>query len=79
MKYLDSFLAATFVISVSAASPLVAADFKFKFANVDAPQSVGGHRAVVSTVKGRSTLIGFAKWYLDPMDKNGRGYVVGAV
>lgn len=44
-----------------------------------AETKIGDYRAVVPTVKGRSTLIGFAKWYLDPMDKNGRGYVVGAV
>ncbi|WP_324754239.1 proline racemase family protein [Roseovarius sp. Pro17] len=41
--------------------------------------TVGDHRAVVPTIKGRSTLIGFGKWYLDPMDKNGRGYAVGRV
>ncbi len=41
--------------------------------------TIGDHRAVIPTIKGRSTLIGFGKWYLDPMDKNGRGYAVGAV
>ncbi len=41
--------------------------------------TVGNYRAVVPTVKGRSTLIGFAKWYLDPMDQNGRGYHVSKI
>lgn len=40
---------------------------------------VGRQRAVITTIKGRSTIIGFAKWLLDPSDVVGRGYVVGAV
>jgi proline racemase len=41
--------------------------------------TVAGHRAVVPTVKGRSTLVGFGKWHLDPNDVNGRGYTISTV
>lgn len=37
---------------------------------------IGNHRGVVSTVKGRSKLIGFGKWFMDPTDPVGRGYNV---
>jgi proline racemase len=37
---------------------------------------VAGNRAVIPTIKGRSNIIGFAKWFLDPNDPVGRGYVV---
>lgn len=40
---------------------------------------VAGNHAVVPTVKGRSTIVGFAKWHLDPNDENGKGYVISTV
>lgn len=47
MKNLRSFLATTSFISAIVASPLAAADYQFKLANVDAPQSIGGHGTMV--------------------------------
>ncbi len=41
--------------------------------------TIGEHRAVVPTIKGRSTLIGFTKWHLDPHDEVGKGYVISTV
>lgn len=37
---------------------------------------VAGKRAVVPTVKGTASVIGYAKWLLDPRDPVGRGFVI---
>lgn len=37
---------------------------------------IAGRRAVVPTVKGTASVIGYAKWLLDPADHVGRGFVV---
>ncbi len=43
MKYLRRFLITTFIASNFVGGPVAAADYKLKLANVDAPQSIGGH------------------------------------
>lgn len=38
--------------------------------------TIGDRRAVVPTVKGTASVVGYAKWLLDPADPVGRGFVV---
>lgn len=38
--------------------------------------TVGSKRAVIPTVKGTATLLGYAKWLLDPEDPVGKGFVI---
>jgi len=38
--------------------------------------TVGGKRAVIPTVKGTASLLGYGKWLLDPNDPVGRGFVI---
>ncbi|PVH28450.1 TRAP transporter substrate-binding protein [Pararhodobacter oceanensis] len=42
MKFFSKLTAATALVSAMAVVPAVAAEFEFKFANVEAPQSIGG-------------------------------------
>jgi proline racemase len=39
--------------------------------------SLGGKRAVRPTVKGTASLLGTARWIIDPADKTGAGFIVG--
>lgn len=39
--------------------------------------SVGNLRAVIPTVKGTASVIGYAKWLIDPADPVGMGFVIG--
>lgn len=38
--------------------------------------TIGNQRAVIPTVKGSASLIGYAKWLLDPADPVGLGFVI---
>ena len=37
---------------------------------------LGGHRAVIPTIKGKANITGYAKWLIDPDDPVGEGFVV---
>ena len=47
---------------------------KFDIHNCEA--KVGDFRGIIPRVKGTAKLTGYAKWFLDPEDSVGRGFVV---